>query len=153
MHSNATLRLMAHIVNKEARQKYELLETYRAGLELLGVEVKSVRGGNGSLVGSKCVIRGGEIFLVGATIPPFQEKNTDPSFDATRTRRLLLNKKEIEKLYRKTEKTNLTIVPISIYTFGRRLKIDIAIAKKKQGRDKREDVRKKESLRSLRSSL
>lgn len=67
---------MAHITNTSARRHFEIIDTVRAGISLLGTEVKSIRTGKGSLVGAQALIRGGEIYLVGATIPPFQEKNT-----------------------------------------------------------------------------
>ena len=77
---------------------YEILEKYNAGMELRGFEVKSLRSKNGSLDGTHITIRGGEVFLIGANIPPFQLKNTPKNYDSRRHRRLLLNKKEIKEL-------------------------------------------------------
>ena len=144
---------MAHITNTSARRHFEIIDTVRAGISLLGTEVKSIRTGKGSLVGAQALIRGGEIYLVGATIPPFQEKNTPSSYDPTRSRRLLLTRKEIQRLYTQTESKHLTLVPLSIYTNGRVLKIDIGIARKKNARDKREDIKRRESERSIRRDL
>jgi len=144
---------MAYVTNRSAKQHYEIIETVRSGIELLGTEVKSIIKGKSSLTGAKVLIRGGEIFLVGATIQPYQEKNTDPSYDPSRTRKLLLNKREINKLYSKSESSNLTLIPISIYTFNRRLKLDIGIARKKNSRDKREDIKRRDSERSIKRQM
>ena len=140
---------MAYITNRAAKQHYEILDIFRAGMSLLGTEVKSIRSGRGSLVGAKVLIRGGEIFLVGATIPPHQEKNAPSDYDSGRSRRLLLNKMEIQRLIHTTEARGLTIIPLSIYNTGRKVKIDIAVARKKLGRDKRQEIKRRESERSL----
>src|SRR3990167_3163489 len=86
---------MTLIENKKVSFDYEILETLEAGLELLGFEVKSLRAGHGSLKGARVVARGGEAYLVGATIPAWQMANAPKSYDPERTRRLLLSKKEI----------------------------------------------------------
>src|SRR3954464_7576916 len=86
------------VINKKIGMDYEILETFEAGLELLGFEVKSIRSHHGSLLGSYVTIRGGEAFLIGAEIPPYQEKNTPESYNGRRNRKLLLTKTEIEKL-------------------------------------------------------
>src|SRR3989344_3486551 len=96
--------------NKKAYFDYEILETYEAGLELFGFEVKALRAGKISLAGSHVVIRGGEAYLVNADIPPYQPNNTPRDYDSKRTRRLLLKKEEVSELLGKTEKTGLTIV-------------------------------------------
>ena len=144
---------MAYITNRNAHQHYEILETIRAGLSLIGTEVKSVRTGKGSLAGTKVLIRGGEAFLVGATIPPYQEKNAPGSYKVDRTRRLLLNKREIERLYTFSEEKRLTLIPLIIYNCNRKLKLDVGIAHKKNARDRREKKKKKESERSIRRFL
>ena len=144
---------MAYISNRNIRQHYEILETMRAGLSLLGTEVKSIRIGKGSLTGAKVLVRGNEAFLIGATIPAYQEKNTPDSYKTDRTRRLLLNKKEIQKLYTYSEERRLTLVPLTIYNCNRKLKLDIGITSKKNARDKREKVKKRESGRSIRQFL
>ena len=144
---------MAYITNRTAKQHYVILNTVRAGIVLLGTEVKSIRTGKGSLLGAKVLIRDGEVFLVGATIPPHQEKNAPPAYDPDRTRRLLLHKGEIQKLVTQTEAKNLTLIPISVYNCNRLLKIDIGVARKKNARDKRDIVRKRESERALKRQL
>lgn len=144
---------MAYVTNRNVRQHYKILETIRAGLSLLGTEVKSVRTGKGSLRGAKVLIRGEEAFLVGATIPPYQEKNTPKTYDAGRTRRLLLNRGEIRKLYTQSEEKRLTLLPLTIYNCNQKLKLDIGIASKKSLRDERERIKKRESDRFLKKFL
>ena len=84
--------------NRKARFDYEILEKYEAGIELLGVEVKSVRGGQMSLEGAFVLVRGGEVFLINANVPPYQPKNAPKDYDPLRNRKLLLTKKEIDEL-------------------------------------------------------
>ena len=144
---------MSYITNRSIKRDYEILETIRAGIQLLGTEVKSVRTGKGSLVGAKILIRGGEAFLVGANIPPHQEKNTAAHYDPERTRRLLLKKREIIQLINKTESKKLTLVPISLYNTNRRLKVDVGIGRKKQSRDRREELRKRDAERAIRREI
>mgnify|MGYP001560510708 CR=1 FL=1 len=81
--------------NKKAKLRFSVLETFSAGIELLGTETKSLRGKHGSLDGARVVVRGGEAYLIGMTIPPHQVKNADKEYDAERPRRLLLSKGEI----------------------------------------------------------
>src|SRR5258706_7375632 len=102
---------MSLIENKKAGLKYEFLEKYEAGIELIGGEVKSVKLRHGSLDGAHVIIRGGEAFLVGSNIPPYQPKNMPKNYDGARTRRLLLTKKEITELGVQESKRGLTIVP------------------------------------------
>ena len=130
--------------NRKARFDYEILEKYEAGIELLGTEVKSVRGGRMSLDGSFVIIRGGEAFLINANIPPYQIKNAPKDYDPLRNRKLLLTTKELTELV-KNEKTNLTIVPISVYNKGRKIKVNIALVKGKKKTDKRESIKKRET--------
>lgn len=135
--------------NRKMRFDYETLETYEAGMELLGTEVKTVRGGKMSLDGSFVIVRGGEVFLINANIPPYQAQNSAKDYDPLRNRKLLLTKKEIGELG-KSEKTNLTIVPMSVYNKGRKIKIKIALVKGKKSHDKRESTKKRETDRELR---
>ncbi len=141
------------IENKKARFNYELLKQYEAGIELLGYEVKSIRNKMGSLEGAHVVVRGGEVFLVGATIPPYQPSNTPESYDPARTRKLLLTKKEVSELAVKESAKGLTIVPISLYSKGRLLKLQIAVARGKKKRDKREDIKKRDDKRDIERTL
>ncbi len=144
---------MAHYAeNRKARFNYEILEKYEAGIELLGSEVKSVRGGQMSLEGAFVIVRGGEVFLINANIPPYQPKNSPKDYDPLRNRKLLLTKKEIAQLG-KSEKTNLTIVPISVYNKNRKIKVEIALVKGKKKHDKRETIKKRDTDREIRRTL
>jgi len=136
--------------NRKARFNYEFLEKYETGIELLGTEVKSVRGGQMSLEGAFVIIRGGEAFLINANIPPYQVKNTPKDYDALRNRKLLLTKKEIAELAGSEKNKSLTIVPISVYNKNRKIKVEIALVKGKKKFDKRETIKKRETDRELR---
>lgn len=138
-----------YIRNKKATLDFELLECFEAGAELLGSETKSIRGGQGKLTGAYVVIRGGEVYLVGASIPPFQKANAPKGYEDERPRKLLLSKKEIEKLFTASEKNGLTIVPIRWYNSRRRLKLEIAIARGKKKFDKREILKDRDNKRNI----
>ena len=138
------------IENKKAGLNYEFLETYETGIELVGGEVKSLKAKQGSLEGARVLIRGGEAYVVGVFIPPYQINNLKAvAYDPYRTRRLLLKKKEIAELAERGEQRGLTIVPLSLYNKGRFLKVKIAVARGKKKYDKREDLKKKESKRDV----
>ena len=139
--------------NRKARFDYEILEKYEAGIELLGTEVKSIRSGKMSLEGAFVIVRGGEAFLINANIPPYQPKNTPKDYDPLRNRKLLLTKKEIDELVGSEKNKSLTIVPISVYTKGRKIKIEIALVKGKKKYDKRESIKKRETEREIRRTL
>jgi len=145
---------MTCIENKKARLRFEVLKTYQAGLELQGFEVKSIRAKLGSLDGSRVIVRGGEAFIVGMTIPPFQIANAPKTYDSERPRRLLLSRKEIVELLEAEAKKGLTLVPLELYNAGRYLKARIAIVRGKGKADKREDMKrleaKKEADRAMR---
>lgn len=136
--------------NRKARFNYEILEKYEAGIELLGTEVKSVRGGRMSLEGAFVIVQGGEAFLINASIPPYQMNNTGKEYDPLRNRRLLLTKKEIATLAGTEKNKSLTIVPISVYNKGRKIKMEIAVGKGKKKSDKRESIKKRETEKELR---
>ncbi len=144
---------MAEIAtNKRARFDYELLETYSAGIELTGHEVKSLKQRGGLLAGAHIIIRGGEAYLVGLDIRSFQPENAPKNYESDRTKRLLLNKHEIEHLFGKTLE-GLTIVPLKLYDNARgRIKVDIALARGRKKYDKRELLKKRESLREIRKN-
>jgi len=136
---------MTLIENKKAGLKYEFLEEFSAGIELLGLETKSLRARNGSLEGARVLVRGGEAYLVGATIPPVQIQNAPEEYDPARVRRLLLSRKEILQLDEAEAKKGLTIVPISVYTKGRFIKLRLAIGRGKVKTDKREAIKEREA--------
>ena len=144
---------MALVANKKARLEYELLETYEAGIELLGFEVKSLRAGQGSLEGAHVLVRGGEAYLVNMRISPYQPANTPKDYDPERSRRLLLTKSEIGELAGYEHQKGLTIVPISVYNKGRKLKLEIAVARGKKQRDKRQDLKRRDDERDIERTL
>ncbi len=145
---------MANLVeHKKARLNYEVLEEFEAGLELLGGEVKSLRAGQGKLEGSHVVVRNGEAYLVGASIPPYQAANTQKGYDAERTRRLLLTKKEIATVAGFEGQKGLTIVPLKVYTKGRTLKLLIAAARGRKAYDKRAVLKERDTQREIRRTL
>ncbi|MBA3788932.1 SsrA-binding protein SmpB [Patescibacteria group bacterium] len=133
--------------NKKVRLRFSLLESFQAGMELSGGEVKALRNKLGSLEGSRVLVRGGEAYLVGSTIPPYQTANTTTTYDPERTRRLLLSKKEIAELAEAESRKGLTVVPLEVYNAGRYIKLRVAIARGKGKEDKREDLKKKDADR------
>lgn len=143
---------MILLENKKARLRFTVLETYSAGMELSGGEVKSLRAHHGSLEGARIIVRAGEAYLIGATIPPYQIKNTPENYDPERTRKLLLSKKEIVELAEAESKKGLTIVPLEVYN-NRYLKLRIAIVKGKSKVDKREDIKKADAARDIDRAL
>lgn len=145
--------IMALIENKKARFDLEILDEFEAGLELFGFEVKSLRNGRGSLPGARVVVRGGEAYLVGASIPPWQEKNAPEDYDKERPRRLLLSKKEIAEIAQAEEKKGLTTVPLSVYNVGSKLKLKIAIARGKKQHDKRQTIKERDEKKRIERAL
>ncbi|MFH1472942.1 MAG: SsrA-binding protein SmpB [bacterium] len=139
--------------NSKARFNYELLKTFSAGLKLEGHEVKSVRSGKMSLAGSYITVRGDEAFLLGASVAPYQPKNTPKNYEPDRTRKLLLSKSEIAELAVAESTKGLTVVPLSVYNKGRFLKLDLAIARGKKKFDKRESIKKRDTEREIRRKL
>lgn len=142
-----------YVDNSKARFDYEFLERYEAGIELLGFEVKSVRAGRASLIGAHVVVRGGEVYVVGMQIQPYQVNNMLIKYDAERTRRLLLTKKEIAELAEVDAKKGLTIIPLSLYNKGAKIKVGIAVARGKKKFDKRETIKKRDTDRELRREM
>ncbi|OGG79851.1 SsrA-binding protein [Candidatus Kaiserbacteria bacterium RIFCSPLOWO2_01_FULL_54_13] len=144
---------MALIENPRVKFDYQILEELEAGLELLGFEVKSLRAKHGSLKGARVIARGGEAYLVGASIPAWQIANAPKSYDPERTRRLLLSRKEIARVASAETQKGLTIVPISVYSKHRKLKLAIAIARGKKKEDKRHSIRAREEKRRIERTL
>lgn len=139
--------------NRRARFDYDILETFEAGLEFTGSEVKSVRMGKGSIAGAHVIIRGSEAYIVGFTIPAYQPANKSSFVEPERNIRLLLSKKEISYLDGKTLKTGLTIIPLRVYNKGAKIKVEIGLAKGKKKFDKRDTIRKREDDRSVSRAL
>ncbi len=143
---------MKLIENKKLHLTYVINDTYDAGMELFGFEVKALRGKQASLEGGKVIVRGGEAFLVGIYIAPYQAANTPKDYDPYRTRRLLFRKKEIEELYALEQLKTLTLHPNSLYSKNNLIKCEVAVCKKKDARDKREDIKKDITRRELREN-
>lgn len=137
------------IEHKKAHFDYEILETYEAGIQLFGTEVKSLRDHQGKLEGAHVTVRGGEAFLLNAEIPPYQAANAPADYDPKRNRRLLLTKKELAELALAEDKQGLTIIPLSMYNKGRLIKVKLGIARGKKKGDKRETIKKREALRDI----
>lgn len=144
---------MSLIDNKRALHDYSVIETIEAGMVLHGFEVKSLRQGLGSLKGARVVARGGEAYLVGATIPAWQIANAPKSYDPERSRTLLFSSKEIARIAAAEGEKGLTIVPISVYNKGRNLKLEVAIVRGKKLHDKRQDIKKRDTDREIRRTL
>ncbi len=144
---------MIYAENRSAFHDYEILEKYEAGMVLEGHEVKAVKSGKLSVRGSYIKILGGEVFLIGAIISPFQPKNTPKDYDPQRTRKLLLNKKEISGLVGKSEEKGLTIVPLRAYDKRSKVKLEIGLAKARKKYDKREVIKGKEEKRKIERAL
>lgn len=144
---------MQYAHNKKATFNYEVLDKYEGGVSLLGIEVKSVKAKRANLEGSYIIIRGKEAFLINATIPPYQEKNTPDSYDPMRPRKILLTKKELEKLDDIDNKGGLTLVPVSLYNKSNKVKIEFAVARGKKKTDKRQSILKRDAEREIGRTL
>jgi SsrA-binding protein len=145
------MAVLAH--NRKATFNFEILEKFEAGIELSGHEVKSVRNGRAKLEGAHVVVRGGEAYLVGASIAPYQPKNMNTGYDAERPRRLLLNKKELNALIGLEATKGLTLIAISLYNKGRYIKLEMASVRGKKQYDKREDIKKRDTDREMRREM
>jgi SsrA-binding protein len=141
--------MTVYIDNRKAHFNYTIEETFEAGIELQGFEVKAIKNGSGNINSAFCVVRGGEAYILNMNIPPYQPHNVDLGYDPERTRRLLLSKKEIKELANKDDIKGLTLVPVSLYSKGRHIKVSIAVAKGKRVFDKRETIKKRDLDREM----
>jgi len=140
--------------NKKARFDYEILETFEAGLVLSGQEVKSVRQGQASLKSAYVTInKDKDVFLLNASIPRYKMAGPLPNYEPTQSRKLLLHKKEIERLAGKIEQTGLTLVALSLYTKHRKIKLEIGLAKGKKKFDKRQTIKNRDEKRKIQRVL
>jgi SsrA-binding protein len=139
--------------NKKARFDYEILDTLEAGLVLTGNEVKSIRSGQVKLAGGYVMFYGALPQLINVHIPQYKYSGFLPDYNPERKRKLLLKRKEVTYLRGKSEEKGLTIVPLSIYTKGRHIKLAIGIAKGKKVYDKRRDIKKRELGREMRRAM
>ncbi len=135
--------------NRKAHFNYEILQEYEAGVSLRGFEVKSIRNNRANLEGSYVVIRGGEAFLLGASISPYQVANMPKTYTPDATRKLLLKKKELLELEKGSENQGLTIVPLKWYNKGSKVKLLIGLARGKKKADKRESIKARDTKRDI----
>jgi len=138
--------------NRKARHEYEILETYEAGMELRGPEVKSLRAGNVSFQDAFARVDGGQVWLHSLHISPYEQANR-ANVDPVRPRRLLLNRTEIRQMIVKTEEKGLTLVPLDIYFSRGYAKVTIAVARGKKLHDKREDLKRRQQDREARRAM
>ena len=141
------------ITNKKARFNFEILETFEAGLVLLGHEVKSIRAKKGKLDGSYIVVKDGQAQLVGASISPFQVANTPKTYNPERPRTLLLSKKQLAKIEQQITTARLTCIPLSLYNNGGKIKLEIALAHGKKKADKRQSLKARDTKRDIERTL
>jgi SsrA-binding protein len=139
--------------NKKAHHDYHLHERFEAGLVLTGTEVKSLRAGRASLVDAYATVDDGEVWLRNAHIPEYSHGTWRKNHEARQKRKLLLNKKEIAKLFRETDASGKTIVPLQLYFRDGYAKVEIAIASGKKDWDKRQTIAKREADREARRAL
>lgn len=140
------------IINKRAAFDYKLQETLEAGINLLGAEVKAVKLGHADLTGSFVKVIGSEAYLVNANILPYAYARPD-GYDAKRTRKLLLHKKELLALKAKTDGANLTIVPVSLYTTHNLIKVELALGKPKKKFEKKDSLKKEQVNRDIEEAM
>ncbi|MFE6859673.1 SsrA-binding protein SmpB [Nocardia sp. NPDC057668] len=134
--------------NRKARHNYAIIDTYEAGIALVGTEVKSLREGKASLVDAYASIDDGEVWLRGLHVPEFSHGSWT-NHAPRRTRKLLLHRREIDKLLGKTKESSLTLVPLSMYFSDGKVKVELALAKGKQDYDKRQDLAKRDAEREV----
>lgn len=138
--------------NRVARHEYFVLETFEAGIELFGTEIKSIRNGSVNLKESWADIQNGEIFVYGMHISPYEKGNIF-NRDPFRVRKLLMHRKEINKLLASLKQDGLTLVPLSLYFKGQHVKMEIGLCKGKKLYDKRDDAAKKDAKRDIERTL
>ena len=138
--------------NRKARHDYFVLESIECGIELVGTEVKSIRGGGVNLKDSWCSIDNGEMWVKGMHISPYEQGNIF-NRDPLRVRRLLLHKREIMRLLGKVKQEGLTLIPLSLYFKDSRVKLELGLCKGKKLHDKREDMANEAAAREIERTL
>jgi SsrA-binding protein len=134
--------------NRAARHEYQILETWEAGIVLTGTEVKSLREGKVNIGDAYGTVRDGEVYLLNMNVSPY-ERGGYVNHEPTRSRKLLLHKREIRKLIGGVERQGLTLVPLEVYFKGGRAKVRLALAKGKKLHDKRDDARRRDAERDM----
>lgn len=140
------------INNRKARYDYEIIETFEAGIVLTGTEIKSIRNGSANLKDSYAIIKNNEMFILNMHISHYEEGNIF-NHEETRTRKLLMHKKEILKLRDRIEQQGFTLIPLKAYLKGNKAKIEIGLARGKKNYDKRESIKKKDMERDIAKQL
>ncbi len=151
LHSSCLMSSLSE--NRKAGFDYHILETMEAGIALTGHEVKSAKAGHMSIVGAFAIPRGNELWLLNANIPPYQIGNVPVDYDPMRSRRLLLQRKEIAELVGKMKERGLTLLPLRVYLKGNLVKLELGMARGKRGPDKREAIKKRETQREIGRTL
>lgn len=145
--------MTTYLKNRKAHFNFEIIDTLEAGLVLTGHEAKAIRTGRGKLEGAFVQIRGDEAYLVGASVSPYQVANTPKSYEPERPRKVLLSRKQIDALKRKTETERLTCVPLRLYNNNRKIKLEIGVARGKKKVDKRETIKARDTKRDIERTL
>jgi SsrA-binding protein len=138
--------------NKTARLNYFIDDTYEAGIALVGTEVKALRDGKANLKDSYALVHNGEVFLYDMHIGPYTHGNR-ANHDNLRVRKLLLHKREIKRLYGKSQEKGLTLIPLKLYFQSGKVKVEIGVGKGKKLYDKREDMKKKDDMMAMERGL
>lgn len=136
------------VTNRRARHKFEWVEKMEAGIVLKGSEVKALRSGRAQMTDAYAVVDNGEVWLRKLHIPPYEFSNVD-AHEAERPRKLLLHRDEIERLIGKTAQKGLTLIPTRIYFKGSRAKVELALARGKEGRDRRREIADRDVRREV----
>jgi SsrA-binding protein len=139
--------------NRRGRFDYDISDSYEAGIELEGQEVKSVKAGRGNLSGSHVLIRNGEAWLMNASIPPYQPKNADENYDPSRTRRLLLKQAEIRALTGRVAEKGIALIPLRMYESHGLVKVELGLGRSRKAHDKRELLKKRDTDREMRRTV
>lgn len=134
--------------NRRARHRFEAVEKFEAGIELRGSEVKSLRGGKAQMGDAYAVVDRGEVWLRNLHIPPYEPASRE-NHDPERPRKLLLHRAEIERLLGKTAERGLTLIPLRVYFKGPRAKVELALARGKEGRDRRREISERDVRREV----
>jgi SsrA-binding protein len=139
--------------NKRARFDYHILDTWEAGIVLQGTEVKALRDGRANLTDAYGIVKDGELFLLNLHVGQYEQGGVAFNHDPTRTRKLLLHKKEIRKLIGAVERQGLTLVPLDLHFSKGRVKVTIALGKGKKLHDKRDDLKKRDDEREMQRAV
>lgn len=147
--SDASTHIKVITTNRRARFDYHVESKVEAGIQLTGTEVKSLRDGQAQLSDAYAIGKGGELFLFNAQIPPYKPAGPLMNHEPKRTRKLLLHRREIDKLEEKQQKSGYTLIPLQLYFKDGRVKVELGVCKGKTGTDRREDIAEREAKREI----